>query len=117
MATHGLEIFLTHIFNHWNTLWDSQNQDQHGKDSSTHAKALRDQVIRELEILYSIHHTVLQRDSNLFYDNIEEHQAQPTNTIRQWINIYQPLILKSAKDAKTKSLLHMKPINTYFGTG
>ena len=108
---------LIHIFTHWNILWDSRNQDQHGKDTSTRAKALKDQVIRELEILYSIRHTVLQRDSNLFYDNIEEHQAQPTNTIRQWINTYQPLILKSAKDAKTKSLLHMKPINTYFGTG
>ena len=108
---------LLHIFDHWNTLWDSRNQDRHGKDLTTRAKAIKEQTIRELEILYSIRHTVLQRDSNLYYDNIDEHKAKPTNTIRQWINTYQPLILKSAKDAKTNSLLHVKPITTYFGTG
>ena len=108
---------LLHIFDHWNTLWDSRNEDRHGKDLTTRANAIKEQTIRELEILYSIRHTVLQQDSNLYYDNIDEHKAKPTNTIRQWINTYQSLILKSAKDAKTKSLLHVKPITTYLGTG
>ena len=108
---------LNHIFTHWNTLWDTRNQDRHGKDSTTRAKAAKEQTIRELEALYTIRHTVLQRDAKLFYEDITDHKAKPTNTIRQWINTYQPLILKSAKDAKNKSLLHVKPINTYFGKG
>ena len=91
---------LLHIFAHWNTLWDSRNQDRHATDSTTRAKAIKEQTIQELDILYSIRHMVLQRDSKLFYNNIDEHKSKPTNTIRQWINTYQPLILKCAKDEK-----------------
>ena len=108
---------LRHIFTHWNSLWDSRNAARHGRDSTTHAIAAKDQAIRELELLYSLRTTVLQRDTDLFYNSLEDHKNKPTRTIRQWINTYQPLILKSAKDAKTKSLLHVRPITSYFGKG
>ena len=105
------------IFTHWNILWDARNEDLHGKDTATKATATKAQIIRELESLYSYKDKVLQRDTKLFYESLDEHKLLPSNIIRQWINTYQPLILKSAKDANTKSLLHVKPITTYFGTG
>ena len=108
---------LNHIFTHWNQLWDTRNADLHGKDTTTRAIAVKEQSIRELEILYSYRHKVLQRDATYFFDSLDEHKSLPSHIIRQWINTYQPLILKSAKDAKTKSLLNVRPITTYFGTG
>ena len=108
---------LRHIFSHWNILWDMRNTDLHGKDVSTKAKSSKDQAVRELTHLYTFRTLVLQRDKDVFHTTLESHKSQPTRTIRQWINTYQPLILKSAKDAKDNSLLHVRPITTYFGTG
>ena len=108
---------LTHIFNHWNTLWETRNTDLHGIDKSKRARAAKDQALRELEYLYSFKQKVLQRDTDIFQDSYEDHKARPTQSIRQWINTYQPLILKSTKDAKDKSLLHVRTLTSYFGTG
>ena len=74
-------------------------------------KAAKNQAIHEFNLLYSIFSTALQRFTKLFYGNINKHKSKPTSTIRPWINTYQPLILKSAKDAKTKSLLHVRTIS------
>ena len=108
---------LCHIFTHWNDLWQTRNTDLHGQDTSAKARTAKDQAIRELQQIYSLQDKVLQRDTSLFYDSFENHTSMPTHSIRQWINTYQPLILKSTKDAKDKSLLHVRPITSYFGTG
>jgi hypothetical protein len=106
---------LGHFFTHWNLLWDSRNDDLHGKDATSKAKAAKDQAIRELELLYSLRDEVLQRDTALFYASLVEHKSKPSSTIRQWINTYRPLILQSTKEAKDKSILHVRPITSYFG--
>jgi hypothetical protein len=54
--------------------------------------------IHELDALDSFHPSVLQQDQQYFYDNIDDHKLKPTHVIRQWINTYQPLILKSIKE-------------------
>ena len=106
---------LIHIFTCWNQLWDARNKAQHGEDQSTKAIALHDQAIRELELLYSHRHLVLPRDRKFYYDDLDNHKSKPTSTIRQWINTHQPLILKSVKDAKKRSLQNVQSLKTYFG--
>ena len=103
------------IFIQWNTLWDTRNKDQHGHDSATQAKKRKDQVLIQLAALYTLRDKVLQRDRSLFHDHLENHQKLPTRSIKQWINMYKPLLLKSIRDAKTKSLLHIRPLTHYFG--
>lgn len=108
---------LCQIFTCWNQLWDARNTDRHGKDETSQSVARKEQVIRELSLLYSYRHTILHRDQSIFLDTLEEHQLKPTHSIRQWINTHQPIILKSAKDAKSRSLLHVRTITHYFGAG
>ena len=108
---------LCEVFTHWNKLWDVRNEDLHGKDTTSQARASKEQAFRELDLLYALKNKVLQRDTQIFYESLDQHKLQPTRSIRQWINTYQPLILKSVKDAKTKSLIHVRPLTTYFGTG
>jgi hypothetical protein len=38
-----------------------------------------------------------------------------TLTPSQWLNTYKDLLLISLKEAKTKSLQHVRPITNYFG--
>jgi hypothetical protein len=105
---------LAFIFSEWLLLWDSRNKSVHGNDSVSRSQAKHNQAIRELEILYSFRHQVLQRDRSLYYDSIELHRAKPTQSIRQWLNSYRDLLLHSLKEAKVKSLLHVRPITSYF---
>jgi hypothetical protein len=107
---------LSYVFTEWLSLWEARNKAVHGKDDLTRAQAKHDsQVIRELDILYSHRHHVLQQDRSLFYDDFESHQEQPTRSIRQWLNTYKDLLLHSLKEAKNKSLQHVRPITDYFG--
>ena len=114
-GAHWSKTILTTVFNQWNTLWDARNADRHGRDSATRAKAKKDQAIIQLEALYTLRHKVLHRDRSLFHDHLDDHKEQPTRSIRQWINTYQPLLLKSVKDAKTLSLLNVRTLPHYFG--
>jgi hypothetical protein len=107
---------ISHIFSEWLLLWDARNKSVHGNDTTSRSQAKHDQAIRELEILYSYRHQVLQRDRSLYFDSIELHREQPTKSIRQWLNTYKDLLLHSLKEAKIKSLLHVRPITSYFNT-
>jgi hypothetical protein len=110
-----IKVVLSHIFSQWNNLWNSRNSERHGKDQKAKAKLLKDQAIRELEVLYTLRENVLHRDRTLFFDDITLHTSQPTRAIRQWINTYKPLLLKSSKDAKSKSILNVRTLSSYFG--
>ena len=114
-GTSWVRSVLQTLFTQWNMLWESRNADQHGRDSATQAKKRKDQVLLQLESLYTLRGKVLQRDRSLFHDHIDDHKKLPTRCIKQWINTYQPLLLKSVKDAKTFSLLHVRPLTHYFG--
>jgi hypothetical protein len=106
---------LSHIFTHWLSLWDERNKARHGRDSATRHVAQREQAFRELDILYTYKPSVLHQDRDIFFNEIMEHKTKPTHAIRQWINTYQPLILKSIKDDRKHSLLHVRTLNHYFG--
>jgi hypothetical protein len=106
---------LSFVFTEWVTLWEARNKAVHGIDKSTRVQSKHSQALRELEILYSHRHNVLQRHRSLFYDNLAVHQEQPTRSIRQWLNSYKDLLLHSLKEAKIKSLQHVRPITNYFG--
>jgi hypothetical protein len=48
-----------------------------------------------------------------FFDDSSTHKDKPTSSIRQWLNSYKTLILQSMKDAKTKSLSHVRTLDHY----
>jgi hypothetical protein len=91
----------------WHLLWDSRNQDRHGRDTTHKKLALHEQAVLELHILYTYQTKVIQRDCLIFNTPIETHKEKNSHHIPQWINTYQAIILKSAKDAKILSLLWM----------
>jgi hypothetical protein len=114
MEVGSFTLFVT-LSTHWLLLWDDQKKDCNGRDSVTHNVALREQALRELDILYSYQHSVLHRNRTIFFNDPNEHKTKPTHAIGQWINTYQPLILKSIKGAKKNCLLHVRTLTHCFG--
>jgi hypothetical protein len=104
----------TVIMTSWLELWDARNKDRHGADSSEKSLKLREQALREIDSLYSSKNKVLQRDQNIFSEDINVLKQKHTSYLRQWINTNQPIILKSIQDAKQLSLLHVRTMQTYF---
>ena len=111
------KVICTTIITLWLELWDERNKDQHGRDETQKAKRESEQAIREITILYTYQDKVLQRDRHIFDKSIDSHIKCDTRYLRQWINTNQPVILKSAKSAKTKSILHVHILSTYFQIG
>jgi hypothetical protein len=104
----------TIITTQWIQLWDKRNGDRHGADSSTKAQALNEQAAREITILYNCKDKVLQRHQNIFHHDIEYHINGRTDYMRQWINTHQAVIKKSMQDAKSRSVLNVRTLLTYF---
>ena len=111
---HWTRTIIGEIFLHWNLLWDSRNGDRHGKDTGTKAIALKNQAHVELDAAYLLREKVLHRDRHLFHDDITTHRALPTRVIRQWLNTFLPVLLKSSRDAKIRSLLNVRSLAAYF---
>jgi hypothetical protein len=62
---------ISHIFTHWLSLWDKHNKARHGQDSTMRHVAKREQVFRELDILYAYQPSVLHRDRDIFFSTIK----------------------------------------------
>jgi hypothetical protein len=105
---------ISFIFAEWVLLWESRNNSVHGDDTTSRAQAKHNQAIRELETVYSYRDQVLQRDRSFYFATLDLHREQPTKSIRQWLNTYRDLLIHSLKEAKVKSLLHVRPITSYF---
>jgi hypothetical protein len=108
---------ILYIFTQWVDLWKARNEIVHGNNASTRAEADKSQAIRELEVLYSVRKEILHRDQHIFTIPIEEHKEKPTHIIRQWLNTYSSLISQSLKEAKIRSLHHVRTMDHYFGAG
>ena len=113
---HWTRSIIGEIFKHWNDLWDSRNGDRHGKDTTTKAQVMKTQAHVELDAAYLLRDKVLHRDRHLFHADIATHRALPTRVVRQWLNTFLPVLLKSCKDAKVRSLLNVRSLATYFPT-
>jgi hypothetical protein len=104
----------TIIITSWLDLWTKRNTERHGVDSTQRATQLHQQAVREIETLYLLKNSVLQRDGDIFSKDITYHTNGTTHYIRQWINTHQPAILHSTKKAKLLTTLNVRPISSYF---
>ena len=103
----------TTILLSWLDLWKLRNH-RHGRDTAHQKLALHDQVMREIEIMYTYKTKVLQRDHSIFDLSLDAIKDKPHQYLRQWLNTHQTVILHSAASAKRLSLLDVRTIPMYF---
>ena len=98
----------------WLDLWKLRNQDRHGRDAVHQKLALHDQVMREIDIMYTYKDKVLQRDHSIFDLPLDAIKDKPHQYLRQWLHTHQTVILHSAASAKRLSLLNVRTLTMYF---
>ena len=91
-----IQIIWKHVYQNW----DVRNADLHGVDVAARESAKYAQAQRETEEIYSQRSLVQPRDWDVFYSNTNEHfQKEPTaRRLRQWLNTWKPLLLRSIQD-------------------
>jgi hypothetical protein len=110
---------ITTIWKSFFLMWHDRNTDIHGADSDTRQVCRRRQAALALHHLHKKRHDVLATDRDLFIGNdTADLDLWVTNTtathIENWLRIWKPVILDSAKAAHTFALKSVKPIHDYF---
>lgn len=107
---------ITTIWEQWQQLWTSRNQNLHGRDALGQRTAERRELRRQLERIYSQRSLMEPRVQNLLLDNVEAHEEAPHYVTKNWLKINQAIFQASVRRVKTLALRGVRSIRTYFST-
>ena len=81
-----------------------------------HEQARYTQAQRETEEIYSQRSLVQPRDWDVFYSNTNEHfqKESMARGLRQWLNTWKPLILRSIQDGTAMGTNRNHSIRDFF---
>ena len=109
-----LRLIIKPLFTACQDLWTIRNDERHGKDAKTKKGLRTAQVDRDLRALYLLQPEVLAADRDLFRDSVDEHLTDAIYTIRQWVRSYSPIIYRSRREARHRSISNLKLLPKYF---
>ena len=86
-------------------VWDMRNEHRHGRDSSVKAKRVREQVIREVEVLFKLACEIHPDDVEIF-DNVtlEDLVKTSTGNMYAWKENWESAIIESKARAKAEGI-------------
>jgi exonuclease III len=114
LSQHWLTLLISFIWCRFHDVWKIRNAAHHGIDEAACQLIRRDQVNRDLTILYELQPQVLHAHRQIFRSSLDEHLKDTERNIQQWINIYKPVIHHSIKRAARLQRNSTVPINQLF---
>jgi hypothetical protein len=103
------------VWERWYTLWKQRNQEVHGHDARTRREAVRREVCRTLNDIYS--HRIMYEENvqTLLLPNVEDHERQTVRVTENWLALNAPIFRESFRRVNQRALGEMRSIRTYFG--
>ena len=106
------------IFTQWWKLWESQNQDRHGRDLATQQQATARQVDRELQLLYDTYKNHIPQHLKWIFDvTIDVRRHWTTYATKQWLNTWAPILFDATKPTAAPTNPENYPYTTALETG
>jgi hypothetical protein len=110
---------ITTIWKEFFTMWNARNTAIHGNDSDTRQQSRIRLATVHLRHLHSKRNDVLATDRDLFIGETDADidrwaQTRSATHIENWLRIWKPVILDSAKAARAFAIKSVKPIHQYF---
>ena len=104
------------IWNHVYSNWEARNADLHRIDATICEQAQYAQAQQETEEIYSQRSLVQPRDRDVFYSNTNKHFRKESTDCRlkQWLNTWKPLILRSIQEGTATGTNHNHSIHDFF---
>ena len=88
------------LWTNWFKLWTMGNEDRHGKDRTAQAEAEREQVIREVRLLYQMSVDVQRKDMDVFDTDLETMIQSSTANMFAWKSNWEKIITASVRHEK-----------------
>jgi hypothetical protein len=112
---------ITTIWKEFFLMWEARNTAVHGKDSATRHTARIHRATVELQHLHKKQSDVLATDRNLFIGDTPQAVDQwvlshSATHIENWLRVWKPVIIDSAKAATAYALQSVRPLQEYFTT-
>ena len=87
----------------WFEVWETRNQERHGKDEEARKEKRKDTIKFQLNELYKLKHKVLPAHLHLFLSDAQTHFSTTTvlDSLEDWISTFGPAIHASAKQAQS----------------
>jgi hypothetical protein len=110
---------ITIIWKQFFIMWELRNKKVHGHDKKSSKRARHLRLANEVTFLHTKRTEVLMTDRNLFIGSNEDDvnnfldHTSPKH-IENWLQIWRPVIIDSAKAAAAFALTAVKPMTTYF---
>ena len=106
------------IFTQWWMLWESRNQDRHGRDLATQQQATARQVDRELQMFYDNYEDQAPQHLQWIFDITIDVRCQwPTHTIRQWLTTWASILHDAVNPGAAPTNPENYPYTTALETG
>ena len=102
------------IWKAWDKRWVERNKAAHGHDAATRQHALRRDVQRQLEKIYSQRHLMEPSAQALLHASPTDHQEHQLATTRNWLAQNTALFTASIRRVKRKAIQGVRSIRTYF---
>ena len=106
------------IFTQWWKLWESRNQDKHGRDMATQHQATARQVDRELKMFYDAYEDKVPQHLQWIFDvPIHVRRQWTTYATRQWLNTWASILFNAINPAAAPTNPENYPYTTALETG
>jgi hypothetical protein len=109
-----LRLIIQPLFTACQDLWTIRNEERHGKDDKTKKGLQAAQVEWDLRALYLLQSEVIAVDRDFFRDTVDDHLTDAIYTIQQWVRSYRPIIYRSRREARHRSISTLKLLPKYF---
>ena len=107
---------ITKIWDQWQMLWLSRNQELFGKEELSRQKAQRTEIHRQLSVIYAKRGMMEPSAQSLLLETPESHSKYPTHVTKNWLLMHTATFSESVKRVKSKALQGVRSIRSYFGT-
>lgn len=106
------------IYTQWWQLWETRNQDQHGRDIETRHQAEARQVDRELTMFYETYEAITPQHLGWLFDTpIEVRRQWPMRATQQWLNTWTPILHEELSPEAAPTNPENYPYTTALETG
>ena len=106
---------IAHIWTQWEKAWEDRNHAAiHGETASEKSTAIRKEVRRQLDVIYTNRHLMAPSVQELVYDRPEDHDRQHATTTPNWLAQNAQLFKESIKREARRAIRNVRSIRTYF---
>ena len=113
---HWQQRFIHAIWKQWTVVWKQRNEMIHGQTSNTQREANRRRTEAELRAIYETRDQLEPEVQPLMFREVQDHiqRHQNPTSVRNWIQINEPIFRESLRRAKRKAISGVRSIRSYF---